>query len=122
VRFRRADPRSEQARHRAAAAGRLEGAEAEVPDCTVGYARQRELSGRLAGDFQGAELVLADMAMKLEGARRLTYHAAVLSERAMTGGRVPELTFTASAAKCFATETAMAVTTDAVQLLGDHVR
>jgi alkylation response protein AidB-like acyl-CoA dehydrogenase len=91
-------------------------------DCTVGYARQRELSGRLAGDFQGAELVLADMAMKLEGARRLTYHAAVLSERTMTGERVPELTFTASAAKCFATDTAMAVTTDAVQLLGDHVR
>jgi alkylation response protein AidB-like acyl-CoA dehydrogenase len=91
-------------------------------DYAVGYAQQRERSGRLAGDFQAAEFLLADMAMRLEAARQLTYHAAMLSERAMAGERVPELTFAASAAKCFAADTAMAVTTDAVQLLGDHVR
>jgi alkylation response protein AidB-like acyl-CoA dehydrogenase len=64
--------------------------------------------------------MLADMAMKVEAARQLTYHAAGLSELAMRGEAVPALTFTSSAAKCFASDTAMAVTTDAVQLLGGY--
>ena len=64
--------------------------------------------------------MLADMAMKLEAARQLTYHAAVMSERAMRGEKVPDLTFASSAAKCFASDAAMDITTDAVQLLGGY--
>jgi alkylation response protein AidB-like acyl-CoA dehydrogenase len=89
-------------------------------DYAAGYARQREQFGQAIADFQGVQFMLADMAMKLEAARQLTYHAAELSERAMAGEKVPDLTFASSAAKCFASDTAMAVTTDAVQLLGGY--
>jgi len=58
--------------------------------------------------------------MKIAAARQLTYAAAANSERAMSGEKVPDLTFTSAAAKCFASDTAMAVTTDAVQLLGGY--
>jgi alkylation response protein AidB-like acyl-CoA dehydrogenase len=58
------------------------------------------------------------MAMKLEAARQLTYAAAAKSERAMAGEKVPDLTYFSSACKTMASDTAMSVTTDAVQLLG----
>jgi alkylation response protein AidB-like acyl-CoA dehydrogenase len=64
--------------------------------------------------------MLADMAMKVEASRQLTYAAAVRSERAMAGATVPDLTFISSACKCFASDVAMEVTTDAVQLLGGY--
>ena len=89
-------------------------------DYALGYVKQRRQFGRAIADFQGVQFMLADMAMKLEGARQLTYHAAALSERAMAGERAPDLTFASSAAKCLASDTAMTVTTDAVQLLGGY--
>jgi alkylation response protein AidB-like acyl-CoA dehydrogenase len=89
-------------------------------DYALGYVKQREQFGRPVADFQGVQFMLADMAMKLEAARQLTYHAAGLSERAMAGEPVAELTFASAAAKCFASDVAMAVTTDAVQLLGGY--
>jgi alkylation response protein AidB-like acyl-CoA dehydrogenase len=55
------------------------------------------------------------MAMQLEAARGLVYQAAAKADR-----DDPELTFTAAAAKCFASDMAMRVTTDAVQLLGGY--
>src|SRR5690606_658762 len=58
---------------------------------------------------------LADMAMKLEAARQLTYAAAARSER-----DDPDLTFFGAAAKCFASDAAMEITTDAVQLRGGY--
>jgi alkylation response protein AidB-like acyl-CoA dehydrogenase len=64
--------------------------------------------------------MLANMAMKLEAARQLTYAAAAKSERAMDGHQDPDLTFFSSACKCLASDTAMEVTTDAVQLLGGY--
>jgi alkylation response protein AidB-like acyl-CoA dehydrogenase len=64
--------------------------------------------------------MLADMAMKVEAARQLTYAAAARSERAMSGDRARDLTFMSSASKCFASDVAMEVTTDAVQLLGGY--
>ena len=64
--------------------------------------------------------MLADMAMKIEAARQLTYAAAARSERAMRGEHCPDLTFMSSACKCFASDVAMEVTTDAVQLLGGY--
>jgi alkylation response protein AidB-like acyl-CoA dehydrogenase len=89
-------------------------------DYAVGYVKERRQFGQAVADFQGVQFMLADMAMKLEGARQLTYHAAGLSERGMAGEQVPTLTFASAAAKCLASDTAMAVTTDAVQLLGGY--
>jgi alkylation response protein AidB-like acyl-CoA dehydrogenase len=89
-------------------------------DYAVGYVRQREQFGQPVAQFQGVQFMLADMAMKIEAARQLTYHAAAASERAMNGERVAGLTFASAAAKCVASDTAMQVTTDAVQLLGGY--
>ena len=89
-------------------------------DYATGYVKQREQFGKPIADFQGVQFMLADMAMKLEAARQLTYHAAALSEQAMRGHATPSLTFAASAAKCTASDAAMAITTDAVQLLGGY--
>jgi alkylation response protein AidB-like acyl-CoA dehydrogenase len=89
-------------------------------DYAIGYVKERRQFGRPVSDFQGVQFMVADMAMRLEGARQLTYHAAVKSERAMLGERVPDLTFVSSAAKCLASDVAMDVTVDAVQLLGGY--
>ena len=89
-------------------------------DYAIGYVKQREQFGRAIADFQGVQFMLADMAMSLEAARQLTYHAAMLSERAMQGEKVAGLTFASAAAKCAASDAAMAITTDAVQLLGGY--
>jgi alkylation response protein AidB-like acyl-CoA dehydrogenase len=89
-------------------------------DYATGYVKERQQFGQPVAGFQGVQFMLADMAMKLEAARQLTYHAAALSERAMAGQKAPGLTFASSAAKCFASDAAMAITTDAVQLLGGY--
>jgi alkylation response protein AidB-like acyl-CoA dehydrogenase len=89
-------------------------------DYAVGYVKERRQFGQAIADFQGIQFMLADMAMRLEAARQLTYHAASLSEQAMRGTPPPGLTFASSAAKCLASDTAMQVTTDAVQLLGGY--
>jgi alkylation response protein AidB-like acyl-CoA dehydrogenase len=82
--------------------------------------KERRQFGQAIADFQGVQFMLADMAMKLEGARQLTYCAAALSERAMAGEKLSDLTFASAAAKCLASDTAMQITTDAVQLLGGY--
>jgi alkylation response protein AidB-like acyl-CoA dehydrogenase len=89
-------------------------------DYAVGYVKERRQFGKAIAEFQGLQFMLADMAMKLEAARQLTYAAAARSEQAMSGATVPDLTFISSACKCFASDVAMEVTTDAVQLLGGY--
>ena len=89
-------------------------------DYAIGYVKDRRQFGRPVADFQGVQFMVADMAMRLEGARQLTYHAAVKSERAMQGEKVADLTFLSSACKCLASDVAMDVTVDAVQLLGGY--
>jgi len=89
-------------------------------DYATGYVKERRQFGHAIADFQGIQFMVADMAMKIEAARQLTYHAAGMSEAAMQGRTVPELTFASAAAKCLASDTAMQVTTDAVQLLGGY--
>jgi alkylation response protein AidB-like acyl-CoA dehydrogenase len=89
-------------------------------DYALGYTKERKQFGRAVADFQGVQFMLADMAMHLEAARQLTYAAAARSERAMSGEQVPDLTFFSSACKCLASDVAMSVTTDAVQLLGGY--
>jgi alkylation response protein AidB-like acyl-CoA dehydrogenase len=89
-------------------------------DYAAGYVRERQQFGKPIAEFQGLQFMLADMAMKVEAARQLTYAAAARSDRAMHGDRAPDLTFMSSACKCFASDVAMEVTTDAVQLLGGY--
>ncbi|NUW41021.1 acyl-CoA dehydrogenase family protein [Nonomuraea rhodomycinica] len=89
-------------------------------DFAVGYVKERKQFGKPVADFQGVQFMLADMAMKLEAARQLTYHAAAKSELAMHGQPQKDLTFLSSAAKCAASDAAMEITTDAVQLLGGY--
>ncbi|MEV5550244.1 acyl-CoA dehydrogenase [Streptomyces sp. NPDC052309] len=84
-------------------------------DYAKGYVRERKQFGKPIADFQGIQFMLADMAMKIEAARQLTYAAAAKSERGDG-----DLTFQGAAAKCFASDVAMEVTTDAVQLLGGY--
>jgi alkylation response protein AidB-like acyl-CoA dehydrogenase len=84
-------------------------------DFAKGYIQERKQFGRPVADFQGIQFMLADMGMKLAAARELTYAAAAKSERGDA-----DLTFFGAAAKCFASDAAMAVTTDAVQLLGGY--
>ena len=79
------------------------------------YAHERKQFGKEIFDFQGVQFMLADMAMNIAAARQLTYAAAVKSERGEK-----DLTFFSAAAKCFATDVAMKVTTDAVQVLGGY--
>ncbi|MGA9746907.1 MAG: acyl-CoA dehydrogenase family protein, partial [Nocardioides sp.] len=84
-------------------------------DYALDYAKERQQFGKPIADFQGLQFMLADMGMKVEAARQLTYAAAGRSERGDA-----DLTFFGAAAKCFASDTAMQVTVDAVQVLGGY--
>jgi len=84
------------------------------------YAAERRQFGKAITEFQGARFMLAGMAMKVEAARQLTYAAAARSEQAMSGELADDLAFMSSACKCFASDAAMEVTTNAVQLLGGY--
>jgi alkylation response protein AidB-like acyl-CoA dehydrogenase len=82
-------------------------------DYAVAYVKERRQFGKAVAEFQGVQFMLADMAMTLEAARQLVYAAAARSERGDA-----DLPFFGAAAKCFASDVAMQITTDAVQLLG----
>ncbi|WP_433495052.1 acyl-CoA dehydrogenase family protein [Micromonospora sp. CA-248089] len=84
-------------------------------DYAKGYVQERKQFGKPVADFQGIQFMLADMGMKLEAARQLTYAAAGKSERGDA-----DLTYFGAAAKCYASDAAMEITTDAVQLLGGY--
>ncbi len=84
-------------------------------DFSLGYVKERQQFGKRIADFQGIQFMLADMAMELEAARQLMYVAAAKSER-----NDADLAFFGAAAKCFASDVAMKVTSDAVQLLGGY--
>ncbi|WP_320065967.1 acyl-CoA dehydrogenase family protein [Micromonospora sp. RTGN7] len=84
-------------------------------DYAKGYVQERKQFGKAVAEFQGIQFMLADMGMKLEAARQLTYAAAGKSERGDA-----DLTYFGAAAKCFASDAAMEITTDAVQLLGGY--
>jgi alkylation response protein AidB-like acyl-CoA dehydrogenase len=84
-------------------------------DYALDYAKERQQFGRPIADQQGLQFLLADMGMKVEAARQITYAAAGKSQR---GDK--DLTFFGAAAKCFASDVAMEVTTNAVQVLGGY--
>ena len=79
------------------------------------YSHERKQFGKEIFNFQAIQFMLADIAMKIEAARQLTYAAAVKSENDSS-----DLTFYSAASKCLASDTAMQVTTDAVQILGGY--
>ena len=84
-------------------------------DKAVAYAREREQFGRPISSFQGLQFMMADMAMQVESARALTYQVA----RNVDAG-VKNIAGISAMAKVFASDTAMRVTTDAVQIFGGY--
>ena len=84
-------------------------------DATVTYVKQRKQFGRPIAAFQNTQFVLADMATKCAAARALVYIAADAKQ-----AKLPTLSVNAAQAKLFASETAMEVTTKAVQLHGGY--
>lgn len=82
-------------------------------EAAIAYTKDRKQFGRPVADNQGVQFMLADMAMKVEAARLMVYSAAARAERGE-----PNLGFISAASKCFASDVAMEVTTDAVQLFG----
>jgi alkylation response protein AidB-like acyl-CoA dehydrogenase len=84
-------------------------------DAAEKYSHERKQFGKEIFEFQAIQFILADMAMNIEAARQLTYAAAAKSER-----NDKDLRFFSSASKTFASDVAMKVTTDAVQVLGGY--
>jgi alkylation response protein AidB-like acyl-CoA dehydrogenase len=84
-------------------------------DLASRYAVEREQFGQRIADFQAVQFLLADMAMKLEASRLLVYKALALCD-----DEDPRMTQWSAMAKCFASDSAMAITTDAVQILGGY--
>jgi alkylation response protein AidB-like acyl-CoA dehydrogenase len=98
----------------AQAVGIAEGAYEAARD----YAREREQFGQPIAEFQAIRWMLVDMKTRIEAARLLTYQAALAKEEAMkSGGRY---SLEAAMAKLYASETAMWVTTKAVQIFGGN--
>ena len=85
-------------------------------DASVAYAKERKQFKRSIGDFQGISFMLADMAIQIEAARALVYECA----RAGDEEDWQRLNTLASMAKCFGSDMAMKVTTDAVQVFGGY--
>src|SRR5438034_1182515 len=79
------------------------------------YARDRRQFGKPIVEFQGIQFMLADMATQIEAARALTYASGDALDRSL-----PDIGISSSMAKLFASDTAMRVTTDAVQILGGY--
>ncbi|WP_306356566.1 MULTISPECIES: acyl-CoA dehydrogenase [unclassified Nocardia] len=82
-------------------------------DAAIAYTKDRKQFGKAIADFQNTQFMLADMAMKVEAARLMVYTSAARAERGEQN-----LGFISAAAKCFASDVAMEVTTNAVQLFG----
>jgi alkylation response protein AidB-like acyl-CoA dehydrogenase len=102
-------------RSRLGIAAQAVGIAAGALDAAVEYAGQRSQFGQRIVDFQGIQWMLADMASQTEAARQLVYAAA-----ARVDAGDPELSYWTSSAKLIAGDTAMRVTTDAVQVLGGY--
>jgi alkylation response protein AidB-like acyl-CoA dehydrogenase len=83
-------------------------------DQAVAYARDRRQFGRTISEFQGIQFMLADMQMQTEAARCMLYDCTRKADRQEWDG----FSAKASMVKCFASDTAMKVTTDAVQIFG----
>jgi acyl-CoA dehydrogenase len=102
-------------RSRLGAAAQAVGIAQGATDFAVGYARERHQFGRPIGEFQGIAFKLAEMELRTAAARELLYRACAMADRREAGAAKY-----ASMAKVFASDTAMAVTVEAVQVLGGY--
>jgi alkylation response protein AidB-like acyl-CoA dehydrogenase len=84
-------------------------------DHTIGFIKDRRAFGQAVSEFQGVRWMIADMAIQIEASRQLVYRAAAAVDSGLRGN---ELATLAAIAKCHASDTAMRVATDAVQLFG----
>lgn len=84
-------------------------------DHSIEFVRERMAFGQMVSDFQGVRWMLADMAMKTEAARQLVYRTAAMADAGVSGKTLAPM---AAMAKCHASDVAMQVATDAVQLFG----
>ncbi|WLR50269.1 acyl-CoA dehydrogenase family protein [Bacillus tianshenii] len=89
-------------------------------DACLEYVQEREQFGKPLSSFQAVQFMLADMATQIEAARCLVYRAASKVNELSSTGKNPELVTASSMAKMYASDVAMKVTTDAVQLLGGY--
>jgi alkylation response protein AidB-like acyl-CoA dehydrogenase len=88
-------------------------------DAAVKYAKERRQFGKSIAEFQGLQFMLADMAIQVEAARCLVYECARIADEGFPSeASFREFSAKASMAKCFASDMAMKVTTDAVQIFG----
>ena len=81
---------------------------------SLAYVQERKAFGQAIGEFQGLQFMLADMAKSIEASRLLTAQAAWLLDAGRKSAKQSAM------AKCFATDTAMEATTDAVQIFGGN--
>jgi acyl-CoA dehydrogenase len=81
---------------------------------SVNYARERKAFGSAIGNFQAVQFLLADMAKDIEASRLLTWQSAWMVDKGIRASKY------SSIAKCFATDAAMKITTDAVQVFGGN--
>jgi len=86
-------------------------------DFAIGYMKERRTFGHPLSDNQGLQWMAADCAMRIEAARGLVYRACAMVDEGDPRG---ELSMAGAMAKCFASDVAMQVTTDAVQFLGGY--
>lgn len=90
-------------------------------DYAVNYAKERVQFGKPIAAFQGLQFMLADMATRVEAARQLVYKAAFLIEHAAeNNASATDISQFSSMSKLFASDTAMQVTVDALQILGGY--
>ncbi len=87
-------------------------------DISIAHLAERSQFGKQLREFQGLQFMIADMYQKLEAARLLTIKAASDIDAQKKGDLSVNIKLSSSTAKCFATDAAMSITTDAVQLLG----
>ena len=83
-------------------------------EAAVQYAKERKTFGKPLAAHQAIQFMLADMAIKIETARLITWKAAWLADQGLPNGHESAI------AKCYSTDMAMQVTTDAVQILGGY--
>ncbi len=84
-------------------------------DASARYAVERQQFGQRIADFEAIQFMLADMAMKIEASRMLVYRALAACD-----ADDPRMTYHSAVAKCFASDAAMEITIDAVQILGGY--
>jgi alkylation response protein AidB-like acyl-CoA dehydrogenase len=102
-------------RTRLGAAAQAVGIAQGATDYAVGYAKERRQFGQPINEFQGIQFKLADMETRTAAARELLYKACAMADR-----NEPQLGKYSSMAKVFCSDTAMAVTVEAVQVLGGY--